>query len=53
MHYVCIPEERDEQRVQKFSCFTEDLHNIAKWLKKCKVTTVAMESTVDSFVPST
>ncbi len=45
VHYVCVPEERDEQRVQKFSCFTEDLHNIAKWLKKCKVTTVAMEST--------
>ncbi len=45
VHYVCVPEGSDEQRIQKFSCFTEDLHNIAKWLKKCKVTTVAMEST--------
>lgn len=45
VHYVCVPEGRDEQRVQKFCCFTEDLHNIAKWLKKCKVTTIAMEST--------
>ncbi len=51
VHYVCIPEERDEQRVQKFSCFTEDLHNIAKWLKKCKVTTVAMESTGVYWIP--
>ncbi|WP_341822580.1 IS110 family transposase [Wolbachia endosymbiont (group A) of Clivina fossor] len=51
VHYVCVPEERDEQRVQKFSCFTEDLHNIAKWLKKCKVTTVAMESTGVYWIP--
>lgn len=45
VHYVCVPEGRDEQRVQKFGCFTADLHNLAQWLKKCKVTTVAMEST--------
>ncbi len=42
---MCVPEGRDEQRVQKFGCFTTDLHNLARWLKKCKVTTVAMEST--------
>ncbi|WCR59344.1 MAG: hypothetical protein PG978_001220 [Wolbachia endosymbiont of Ctenocephalides felis wCfeF] len=45
VHYVCVPEGRDEQRIQKFGCFTKDLHNLARWLKKCKVTTVAMEST--------
>ncbi len=45
VHYVCVPEGRDKQRVQKFGCFTADLHNLARWLKKCKVTTVAMEST--------
>ncbi len=45
VHYVCVPEGRDKQRVQKFGCFTADLHNLARWLKKCKVATVAMEST--------
>lgn len=25
VHYVCVPEGRDEQRVQKFGCFTKDL----------------------------
>ncbi|WP_353276850.1 IS110 family transposase [Wolbachia endosymbiont (group A) of Agelastica alni] len=51
VHYVCVPEGRDEQRVQKFGCFTEDLHNLAQWLKKCKVTTVAMESTGVYWIP--
>ncbi|MGL9762908.1 MAG: IS110 family transposase [Wolbachia sp.] len=45
VYYVCVPEGRDEQLVQKFGCFTKDLHSLARWLKKCKVTTVAMEST--------
>ncbi|WP_353276956.1 IS110 family transposase [Wolbachia endosymbiont (group A) of Agelastica alni] len=45
VHYVCVPEGRDEQRIQKFGCFTVDLHNLAKWLKKCKIRTIAMEST--------
>ena len=40
-----------EERVQKFGCFTEDLHNLAQWLKKCKVTTVAMESTGVYWIP--
>ncbi len=51
VHYACVPEGRDEQRVQKFGCFTEDLHNLARWLKKCKVTTVAMESTGVYWIP--
>ncbi len=51
VHYVCVPEGGDEQRVQKFGCFTEDLHNLAQWLKKCKVTTVAMESTGVYWIP--
>ncbi|MDE5065722.1 IS110 family transposase, partial [Wolbachia endosymbiont of Drosophila malagassya] len=51
VHYVCVPEGSDEQRIQKFSCFTEDLYNIAKWLKKCKVNTVAMESTGVYWIP--
>ena len=44
-HWVAVPEGRDEETVRRFSAFTFDLHNIARWLKKCGVTSVAMEST--------
>ena len=45
MHYVAVPPSRDPQPVRKFGSFTQDLHEIAKWLQKCKIDTVAMEST--------
>lgn len=45
MHYVAVPTDRDEQSVRKFGSFTEDLHDMARWLKLCKIDTVAMEST--------
>lgn len=45
MHYVAVPEDRDDQHVRKFGSFTSDLHQIALWLKKCKIDSVAMEST--------
>ncbi|WP_341812900.1 IS110 family transposase [Wolbachia endosymbiont (group A) of Cephus spinipes] len=51
VHYVCVPEGRDKQNIQKFCCFTEDLYNLAKWLKRCKVTTIAMESTGVYWIP--
>ena len=44
-HYVAVPPDRDEQPVRRFGAFTEDLHALAKWLRQCGVTTVAMEST--------
>jgi transposase len=45
MHYVAVPSDRDEQSVRKFGGFTEDLHEMARWLKSCNIDTVAMEST--------
>jgi transposase len=51
VHYVCVPEGRDKQHIQKFECFTEDLHNLANWLKKCQIKTVAMESTGVYWIP--
>lgn len=45
MHYVAVSPGRDAEPVRKFGSFTADLHEIAKWLKKCNVDTVAMEST--------
>lgn len=44
-HYVAVPEDRSKQSVRCFQSFTRDLHELAKWLKECKIETVAMEST--------
>lgn len=50
-HYVCVPKGRDTHHVQKFGSFTQDLYAIAGWLTKCKVRTVAMESTGVYWIP--
>ena len=50
-HYVAVPPERDEQPVRRFGAFTEDLHKLAQWLVRCKVRTVAMESTGVYWIP--
>jgi transposase len=44
-YYVAVPPDRDDKPVRQFGCFTCDLHQIAKWLMKCNIETVAMEST--------
>lgn len=44
-HYVAVNPESASEHVRSFGCFTEDLIEIAKWLKECKVDTVAMEAT--------
>ena len=49
--WVCVPEDRDEQFVQCFDTFTEDLSHLAEWLKACGVDTVAMESTSIYWIP--
>jgi transposase len=50
-HWVAVPEGRDENPVRPFGCFTADLHAMARWLKACGVTTVAMESTGVYWIP--
>lgn len=50
-HFVAIPEGCDEVCVKEFNSFTPDLHELAHWLKKCKITTVAMESTGVFWIP--
>jgi len=49
--WVCVPEDRDEQFVQCFDTFTEDLLHLAEWVKACGVDTVAMESTGIYWIP--
>lgn len=44
-HWVAVPADRDKEPIKKFGTFTEDLLALAKWLKKCGIETVAMEST--------
>ncbi len=36
IHYVCVPEGRDNERIKSFGCFTEDINKMASWLKKMR-----------------
>lgn len=42
---VCVPCDRCHENNRIFGAFTKDLHQIAQWLKECRIETVAMEST--------
>lgn len=42
---VCVPVDRCEDSNREFKSFTCDLREISKWLKECRIQTVAMEST--------
>lgn len=44
-HYVAVPEDRAKNPVRRFDCFTQDLHELAHFLKDCGIKSVAMEST--------
>ena len=51
MHMVCVPADRDADRVRQFGANTADLQEIVAWLKKCRVTTIALESTGVYWIP--
>ncbi|HWI93022.1 MAG TPA: hypothetical protein VNT20_17215 [Flavisolibacter sp.] len=44
-HVVAVPERRDKEGVKTFGSISCDLISILNWLKKCKIDSVAMEST--------
>jgi transposase len=44
-HYVAVPPTRDSQPVRRFGCTTAELKEMAVWLKRCVIRTVAMQST--------
>src|SRR5215468_412580 len=44
-HVVAVPPDRDAQPIRTFQAFTPDLHELAAWLKRCGIQTVALEST--------
>lgn len=51
-HYVSVAEDRDEQPVRTFGCFTPDLQAMASWLSACRITSVVMESTGVYWLPA-
>jgi transposase len=51
MHMVCVPADRDANPVRQFGANTADLQEIAAWLKKCGVKTIALESTGVYWIP--
>src|SRR5438552_15875890 len=44
-HLVAVPCDRDPRSVRNFQAFTPDHHELAAWLKRCGIETVALEST--------
>ena len=44
-HLVAVPADRDPRPVRTFQAFTPQLHELAAWLKRCGIRTVALEST--------
>ncbi len=51
IHYVAVAPEHDENPVRHFGTYTEELQALADWLKRCGVTTVAMEATGVYWIP--
>jgi transposase len=49
--YVAVPADRDAENVRSFPTFTQDLYQLADWLKRCGIETVAMESTGVYWIP--
>jgi transposase len=49
--YVAVPADRDSEPVRSFQTFTEDLMVLADWLMRCRIRTVAMESTGVYWIP--
>ena len=45
IHAVAVPSDRDSESVRIFGAMSCDLEEIAAWLSKCGIDTVAMEST--------
>jgi hypothetical protein len=50
-HFVAVPPERDDEPVREFPALTADLERLVQWLRRCRVTAVAMESTGVYWIP--
>ena len=50
-HYVAIAPGKSEEPVRKFGCFTNDLRELARFLKAQGIRSVAMQSTGVYWIP--
>ncbi|HKV12795.1 MAG TPA: IS110 family transposase [Thermoanaerobaculia bacterium] len=50
-HFVAVPVDRDAEPVREFTAFTDDLRRLVQWLRDCRITAVAMESTGVYWIP--
>jgi transposase len=50
-HFAAVPADRDAYPVQEFGCWTADLIRMAKWLRSCRIDTVAMQATGVYWIP--
>ena len=50
-HFVAVPVARDPEPVREFAAFTDDLRRLVQWLRDCRITAVAMESTGVYWIP--
>lgn len=51
-HVVAVRHDKSTESVRTFQSFTTDLHDMAKWLKSCDITSIAMESTGIYWIPA-
>lgn len=49
--YVAVPADRNPEPIRMFATFTQDLSELADWLQRCHIRTVAMESTGVYWIP--
>jgi transposase len=49
--WVAVPADRDPETVRSFGTYTPDLYALADWLQRCRIDTVAMESTGVYWIP--
>ncbi len=52
LHMVCVSADRDANPVRQFGANTADLQEMVAWLKKCRIKTVALESSPKSLPSS-
>jgi transposase len=50
-HFVAVPADRSDEPVREFPAFTADLQRLIEWLRQCRITAVAMESTGVYWIP--
>jgi len=49
--FICVGFADGHQEIREYSTFTEDLRKMLSWLKKCRIKSVAMESTGVYWIP--